>query len=121
MCTVSIMEFEKRKCRRETQYFGDPFDAPSWRAQWGRAEAGGVFPIQVGERLPQAVQDIAICGLENLLPAKTKCSSSRQISNLPNAYQSADCSVGWKCDTGCVKRSRAAEGLELALQRALFE
>ena len=32
--TVSIMEFEKGKCRRETQYFGDPFDAPSWRAQW---------------------------------------------------------------------------------------
>jgi hypothetical protein len=32
--TVSIMEFEKGKCRRETQYFSDPFDAPSWRAQW---------------------------------------------------------------------------------------
>jgi hypothetical protein len=32
--TVSIMEFEKEKCRRETQYFADPFDAPSWRAQW---------------------------------------------------------------------------------------
>jgi hypothetical protein len=32
--TVSIMEFEKGKCQRETQYFGDPFDAPSWRAQW---------------------------------------------------------------------------------------
>jgi hypothetical protein len=32
--TVSIMEFEEEKCRRETQYFGDPFDAPSWRARW---------------------------------------------------------------------------------------
>jgi hypothetical protein len=32
--TVSIMEFEKGKCRHETQYFGDPFDAPPWRAQW---------------------------------------------------------------------------------------
>jgi hypothetical protein len=32
--TVSIMEFENGKCRRETQYFGAPFDAPSWRAQW---------------------------------------------------------------------------------------
>ena len=32
--TVSIMEFEEGKCRRETQYFADPFDAPSWRAQW---------------------------------------------------------------------------------------
>jgi len=32
--TVSIMEFEKGKCRHETQYFADPFDAPSWRAQW---------------------------------------------------------------------------------------
>jgi hypothetical protein len=34
MYTVSIMEFEEGKCRRETQYFADPFDAPSWRAQW---------------------------------------------------------------------------------------
>ena len=34
MCTVSIMEFEKGKCRRETQYFADPFDTPPWRAQW---------------------------------------------------------------------------------------
>jgi hypothetical protein len=32
--TVTIMEFENGKCRRETQYFGAPFDAPSWRAQW---------------------------------------------------------------------------------------
>lgn len=32
--TVSIMEFENGKCRRETQYFADPFDAPSSRAQW---------------------------------------------------------------------------------------
>jgi hypothetical protein len=34
VCTVSMMEFEKGKSRRETQYFGNPFDAPSWRAQW---------------------------------------------------------------------------------------
>ena len=32
--TVSIMEFENGKCRRETQYFADPFEAPSSRAQW---------------------------------------------------------------------------------------
>jgi ketosteroid isomerase-like protein len=32
--TVSIMEFENGKCSRETQYFADPFDAASWRAQW---------------------------------------------------------------------------------------
>jgi hypothetical protein len=32
--TVSIMEFENGKCARETQYFADPFAAPSWRAQW---------------------------------------------------------------------------------------
>jgi ketosteroid isomerase-like protein len=32
--TVSVMEFEGEKCRRETQYFADPFDAPSWRAKW---------------------------------------------------------------------------------------
>ena len=36
----------------------------------GRAEAGGVFPIRVGERLPQAVQDIAISGLEHSFPLK---------------------------------------------------
>jgi hypothetical protein len=32
--TVSIMEFENGKCQRETQYFADPFEAPSWRVQW---------------------------------------------------------------------------------------
>ena len=32
--TVSIMEFRDGKVARETQYFADPFDAPSWRSQW---------------------------------------------------------------------------------------
>jgi ketosteroid isomerase-like protein len=32
--TVSIMEFRDDKVARETQYFGDPFVAPAWRAQW---------------------------------------------------------------------------------------
>jgi hypothetical protein len=32
--TVSIMEFKDDKVARETQYFGDPFVAPAWRAQW---------------------------------------------------------------------------------------
>jgi hypothetical protein len=32
--TVSIMEFGKGKVIRETQYFGDPFEAPGWRAKW---------------------------------------------------------------------------------------
>jgi hypothetical protein len=32
--TVSIMEFDGNKVARETQYFGDPFDAAAWRAQW---------------------------------------------------------------------------------------
>jgi ketosteroid isomerase-like protein len=32
--TVSIMEFRQGKVFRETQYFADPFDAPTWRAQW---------------------------------------------------------------------------------------
>jgi ketosteroid isomerase-like protein len=32
--TVSIMEFADGKVRRETQYFGDPFEASAWRAQW---------------------------------------------------------------------------------------
>jgi hypothetical protein len=32
--TVSIMEFRNGKVVHETQYFADPFDAPSWRSQW---------------------------------------------------------------------------------------
>jgi hypothetical protein len=32
--TVSIMEFSGDKVARETQYFADPFEAPSSRAQW---------------------------------------------------------------------------------------
>ena len=31
--TVSIMEFRGDKVARETQYFADPFVAPTWRAQ----------------------------------------------------------------------------------------
>jgi hypothetical protein len=37
--TVSIMEFKDSKVVHETQYFGDPFDPPAWRAQW--VELGG--------------------------------------------------------------------------------
>ncbi|MBS1522252.1 MAG: nuclear transport factor 2 family protein [Bacteroidetes bacterium] len=32
--TVSIMEFSDGKVVHETQYFADPFEAPSWRSQW---------------------------------------------------------------------------------------
>jgi ketosteroid isomerase-like protein len=32
--TVSIMEFRGDKVARETQYFADPFVAPTFRAQW---------------------------------------------------------------------------------------
>ncbi len=32
--TVSIMEFRAGKVVRETQYFAEPFEAPSWRSQW---------------------------------------------------------------------------------------
>ncbi len=32
--TVSIMEFRDGKVSHETQYFGDAFDAPHWRARW---------------------------------------------------------------------------------------
>ena len=32
--TVSIMEFVGGKVARETQYFGDPFEPGSSRAQW---------------------------------------------------------------------------------------
>ena len=31
--TVSIMEFRNGKVVHETQYFGDPFEAPAWRKQ----------------------------------------------------------------------------------------
>ena len=34
--TVSIMEFRDGKVVHETQYFGEPFEAPGWRAQWVR-------------------------------------------------------------------------------------
>ena len=32
--TVSIMDFEAGKVVKETHYFSDPFEPPSWRAQW---------------------------------------------------------------------------------------
>jgi ketosteroid isomerase-like protein len=32
--TVSIMEFDGDKVARETQYFGDPFEASAWRSRW---------------------------------------------------------------------------------------
>jgi hypothetical protein len=32
--TVSILEFSDEKVVHETQYFGDPFNAPAWRSQW---------------------------------------------------------------------------------------
>ena len=32
--TVSIMEFRGDKVVHETQYFSDPFAAPTWRKQW---------------------------------------------------------------------------------------
>ncbi len=32
--TVSIMEFAGGKVVHETQYFGDAFDPPAWRARW---------------------------------------------------------------------------------------
>jgi hypothetical protein len=31
---VSIMEFSYGKVTHETQYFCDPFEAPSWRSRW---------------------------------------------------------------------------------------
>lgn len=32
--TVRIVEIADGKVRRETQDFGDPFEASAWRAQW---------------------------------------------------------------------------------------
>ena len=34
MHTVNIMEFRHGKVAHETIYFGDPWEAPAWRAQW---------------------------------------------------------------------------------------
>jgi hypothetical protein len=35
--TVSIMEFRADHVVRETQYFGEPFEAAAWRAQWAES------------------------------------------------------------------------------------
>ena len=43
--TVSIMEFEGGKVARETQYFGDPFEASAWRSRW-------VEPMEKERSLP---------------------------------------------------------------------
>jgi hypothetical protein len=43
--TVSIMEFEGGKVARETQYFGDPFEASAWRSRW-------VEPMEKERNLP---------------------------------------------------------------------
>jgi ketosteroid isomerase-like protein len=45
--TVSIMEFSGDKVARETQYFADPFEASTWRAQWVERMGEGVV------RMPQ--------------------------------------------------------------------
>src|ERR1700748_827656 len=37
--TVSIREFRDGKVVHETQYFADPFEAPSWRSQWVQTTA----------------------------------------------------------------------------------
>jgi hypothetical protein len=31
---VAILEFRDGKMWRDTRYFGEPFDAPAWRAPW---------------------------------------------------------------------------------------
>jgi hypothetical protein len=31
---VGIIEFRDGKMWRETRYWGEPFEAPAWRAQW---------------------------------------------------------------------------------------
>ena len=48
--TVSIMEFRDGKVFRETQYFGDPFEPWSGRAQW-------VEPIGDGPHRKRACRD----------------------------------------------------------------
>jgi hypothetical protein len=31
---VAILEFRDGKIWRDTRYFGEPFEAPAWRARW---------------------------------------------------------------------------------------
>jgi ketosteroid isomerase-like protein len=45
MHTVNIMEFRDGKVVRETIYFGDPWEPPTWRAQW----------VELVERVAQPV------------------------------------------------------------------
>jgi hypothetical protein len=33
---VAILEFRDGKMWRDTRYFGEPFEAPAWRAHWAR-------------------------------------------------------------------------------------
>src|SRR6202789_2778085 len=47
-CTVSIMEFTGDKVARETQYFADPFEAGTWRAQWVERMGEGEVPRPQG-------------------------------------------------------------------------
>jgi ketosteroid isomerase-like protein len=46
--TVSIMEFSGDKVARETQYFADPFEAGTWRAQWVERMGEGEVPRPPG-------------------------------------------------------------------------
>ncbi len=34
MHTCEVVEFEDGKIKRRRAYFGEPFEAPEWRAQW---------------------------------------------------------------------------------------
>jgi hypothetical protein len=39
------MEFEGGKVARETQYFGDPFEASAWRSRWVEPMDKGAKPF----------------------------------------------------------------------------
>ena len=41
---VSILEFRGEKLARETIYYGEPWEAPEWRAQWRAAPPMGGWP-----------------------------------------------------------------------------
>jgi hypothetical protein len=34
---VAIIELKDRKWWRDTHYYGEPFKAPEWRAQWAES------------------------------------------------------------------------------------
>jgi len=50
--TVSLMEFRNGKVVHETQYFAEPFEAPTWRRQWVQPMTSCQAPTAAQRRPP---------------------------------------------------------------------